>query len=140
LSIAKNKESIEKLKVLIVDDMTSMRLLIKHYLSRNDAVTVVGEASEGEDALRKVTEYLPDVVILDISLPGVSGVDVARGIKSLSKNINVYLCSAYELNEYRELKIDSPADGFIQKSSMKQELEAMIRKEIERKNIVQKQY
>jgi len=140
LSIAKNKESLEKLKVLIVDDMTSMRLLIKHYLSRNDAVTVVGEASEGEDALRKVTEYLPDVVILDISLPGVSGVDVARGIKSLSKNINVYLCSAYELNEYRELKIDSPADGFIQKSSMKQELEAMIRKEIERKNIVQKQY
>jgi hypothetical protein len=53
-------------------------------------------------------------------------------------NIYVYLCSAYELNEFRELNLDSPADGFIQKSSMKPELQAMIRKELERKNIVTK--
>jgi two-component system, NarL family, invasion response regulator UvrY len=123
-----------KLKVFIVDDMPSMRLLIKHYLSRNNAVTVVGEAIEGVEAFKKIKEFLPDVVILDMSLPGASGVEIARKIKSFSQNIYVYLCSAYELNEYRELKIDSPADGFIQKSSLKPELEAVIRKEIERKN------
>lgn len=113
-----------------------MRLLIKHYLRRNEAVTVVGEASNGEEALIKAQELQPDVVIMDISLPGGSGVEVTKKIKSLLPNIYVYLCSAYELNEYKELRLDSPADGFIRKSSMKPELQAMLRKELERKNSV----
>jgi DNA-binding NarL/FixJ family response regulator len=127
-----------QLRILIVDDMPSMRLLIKQYLGKNEAVIVVGEASNGEEALRKVQESNPDVVILDMSLAGGSGVEVARKIKSLLPNIYIYLCSAYELNEFRELNLESPADGFIQKSSMKPELLAMIKKELERKNIVKR--
>ena len=127
-----------KLRILIVDDITSMRLLIKQYLRMNDEVLVVGEASNGEEALSKVQELQPDVVIMDMSLPGGSGVEVARKIKSMLPNIYIYLCSAYELDEFRDLNLDSPADGFIQKSSMKPELLAMIRKELERKNIVKK--
>ncbi|MCX6121691.1 MAG: response regulator transcription factor [Ignavibacteriales bacterium] len=125
-----------KLRILIVDDMPSMRLLMQQYLRSYKAVIVVGEASNGEEALTKAQEFQPDVVILDMSMPGLSGVEVARRIKSLSLHIYVYLCSAYELKEFRELNIDSPADGYIQKSSMKPELQAMIRKELERKNIV----
>ena len=131
-----SKEDITKLRILIVDDMPSMRLLMKQYLRGHDAVIVVGEASNGEEALTKAQEFQPDVVILDMSMPGLSGVEAARRIKSLSPHIYVYLCSAYELKEFRELNLDSPADGYIQKSSMKPELQAMIRKELERKNIV----
>lgn len=134
--IAKKKENIEKLKVLIVDDIASMRLLTKQYLRLYETVIVVGEASDGEEALKKAQESQPDVIILDISLPGVSGVEVARTIKSILPNTYIYLCSAYQLNEYKELKLDSPADGFIQKSSMKPELQAMIQKELERKNSI----
>jgi CheY-like chemotaxis protein len=123
-----------KLRILIVDDMPSMRLLIKQYLCSNEAVIVVGEATNGEEALKKAQESQPDVVILDMSMPGLSGVEVARKIKSFLPNIYVYLCSAYELKEFRELNLDSPADGFIQKSSMKPELQMMIRRELERKN------
>jgi len=136
LSNILTKEDMMKLRILIVDDMPSMRLLMKQYLRGHDAVIVVGEASNGEEALTKVQESQPDVVILDMSMPGLSGVEVARRIKSLSPHIYVYLCSAYELKEFRELNLDSPADGYIQKSSMKPELQAMIRKELERKNIV----
>jgi DNA-binding NarL/FixJ family response regulator len=125
-----------KLHILIVDDMAAMRILIKHYLRSNDAVMVVGEASNGEEAIRKAQESQPDVVILDMSMPGAGGVEVSRRIKSLLPNSSVYLCSAYELNEFKELDIGMPADGFIQKSSMKPELEAMIRKELERKKTV----
>jgi two-component system, chemotaxis family, chemotaxis protein CheY len=125
-----------KLRILIVDDMAAMRLLIKHYLRRNDAVIVVGEASNGEEALKKTQELQPDVIILDMSMPGAGGVEVSRKIKSTYPAISVYLCSAYELNEFKELNIGIPADGFIQKSSMKPELQAMIRKELERKKIV----
>jgi DNA-binding NarL/FixJ family response regulator len=116
--------------------MAAMRILIKHYLRSNDAVMVVGEASNGEEAIRKAQESQPDVVILDMSMPGAGGVEVSRRIKSLLPNSSVYLCSAYELNEFKELDIGMPADGFIQKSSMKPELEAMIRKELERKKTV----
>lgn len=129
-----SKENMMKLRILIVDDMPSMRLLMKQYLRGNEAVVVVGEASNGEEALMKTQESQPDVIILDMSMPGLSGVEVARRIKSLSPNIYVYLCSAYELKEFRELKIDSPADGFIQKSRMKPELLAMISKELEKKS------
>jgi DNA-binding NarL/FixJ family response regulator len=125
-----------KLKILIVDDIASMRLLIKQYLRKNEAVVVVGEAGNGEEALSIIQDSKPDVVIMDMSLPGGSGVEVARKIKSLLPHIYIYLCSAYELNEFRELNLDSPADGFIQKSSMKPDLLAMISKELKRKNIV----
>jgi two-component system, NarL family, invasion response regulator UvrY len=122
----------KKLRVLIVDDMSAMRLLMKHYLHKNDAVTVVAEANNGEDALKKVQEHQPDVVILDMSMPGAGGVVVSRKIKSLHPNTAVYLCSAYELSEFKELDIGMPADGFIQKSSLKRELETIIKKELER--------
>jgi two-component system, NarL family, response regulator NreC len=128
-----SSENAVKLRILVVDDMPSMRLLMKYYLRMNDAVLVVGEASDGEEGYRKAQETQPDVVILDMSMPGVSGIEVTRKIKLLSPTIYVYLCSAYELDEYRELNINSPADGFIQKSNMKLELQAMIRKELERK-------
>ena len=133
MSAVNSNENMMKLRILIVDDMAAMRILIKQYLRSNDAVLVVGEASNGEEALKKAQEFQPDVVILDMSMPGASGVEVSRKIKSLLPNTSVYLCSAYELNEFKELNIGMPADGFIQKSSMKPELLAMIRKELERK-------
>ena len=114
--------------------MAAMRLLIKHFLRLHDSVLVVGEASNGEDAMKKAQEIQPDVIVLDMSMPGASGVEVSRKIKLLLPNIAVYLCSAYELNEFKELNIGMPADGFIQKSSMKPELEVMIEKELKRKN------
>jgi CheY-like chemotaxis protein len=124
----------EKLRILIVDDISSMRLLMKQYLRSNEHVVVVGEAGDGEEALRKVQETQPDVVILDMSMPGISGVAVTRKMKSLFPSIRVFLCSAYELKEFEKLNIDSPADGFIQKSRMKPELLAMISKELEQKS------
>ena len=132
----KNKNNMIKLRILIVDDNAPMRLLIKQHLRSNEAVTVVGEASNGEEALKKVQECKPDVVILDMSLPGGSGVEVAKNIKSFLPSIYIYLCSAYELSEFKDLNLDSPADGFIQKSSIKPELQAVIKKELERKNSV----
>jgi CheY-like chemotaxis protein len=136
LSGIKSKENTVKLRILIVDDIPSMRLLMKQYLRMNEAVIVVGEASDGAEALSKAQESQPDVVILDVSLPGISGVEVARKIKSFLQNTYIYLCSAYQLNEYKELNLDLSADGFIEKSNMKPELQAMIQKELKRKNIV----
>lgn len=119
-----------QLRILLVDDMPAMRLLMKCYLRGNNAVTVVGEAGNGEEALQKAQEIQPDVIILDMSMPGAGGVEVSKKLKSLLPHISVYLCSAYERYEFKELNLGMPADGFIQKSSMKKELLAMIQKEL----------
>ena len=79
-------------------------------------------------------EFSPDVVLMDISLAGTNGVEVTRKIKSDFPNIRVYLFSAYDVDEYRDLQKDSPCDGFIQKSRLKSELQQMIQTEMERKS------
>jgi two-component system, NarL family, response regulator NreC len=119
-----------KLRILLVDDMPAMRLLMKCYLRGHNGVTVVGEAGNGEEALQQAQEIQPDVIILDMSMPGIGGVEASKKIKSLLPHISVYLCSAYELHEFKELNLSTAADGFIQKSSMKRELLAMIHKEL----------
>ena len=120
------------MRVLVVDDMDSMRTLVVHYLSRIDTVSVVGEADNGKSALDLVVDRHPDIVLLDISLPGISGVEVARRIKSAVPNIRIYLFSAFDVGEYRDLGLDSPADGYIQKTHLKKELQEMIQAEIAR--------
>ena len=138
--IAMNKtqkqKNLPKLKVLVVDDMASMRILVTEYL-RRIANIVVGEASNGDEAISQVKEFSPDIVLMDISLAGMSGLEVTRKIKSVYPNVRVYLFSAYDVGEYRDLKYDSPCDGFIQKSRLKTELQQMIQTELERKDALQ---
>jgi DNA-binding NarL/FixJ family response regulator len=124
------------LKVLIVDDTASVRVLVKEYLRRNKNI-FVGEAENRDEALLQTKEFTPDVVLMDISLDGISGVEVARQIKSDFPHVRVYLFSAYNVDEYRNLKTDSLCDGFIQKSSLKTELQQMIQTELKRKDISQ---
>jgi DNA-binding NarL/FixJ family response regulator len=129
-------ESLMKLRILIVDDIDMMRVLVTQYLSKNDDVVIVGEACDGEEAVKKSKECSPDVIIMDISLPDIDGVALSRRIKAILPTVRIYLCSAYPVEEYRALEINSSADGFIQKSSLKLELLAMINKEVNRRKIV----
>jgi DNA-binding NarL/FixJ family response regulator len=133
MSKTQPQKNSNKLKILIVDDMASMRMLVTEYLRRNAQVVVVGEAGTGDEAISKVKEFSPDIVLMDISLAGVSGVEVTRKIKSNFPCVRVYLFSAYDVDDYRNLKLNSPAEGFIQKSRLKLELQQMIDTELERK-------
>jgi DNA-binding NarL/FixJ family response regulator len=122
-----------ELNIVIVDDLEAMRSLVQLFLRRHPTVSVVAEASNGNQAIELCKQHQPDVVLCDISLPGKSGVDVAKHLKQLFPAMRVYLYSAFEMNEYRELQHNSPVDGFIQKSALKEELAAMIERELERK-------
>jgi CheY-like chemotaxis protein len=126
------KQDLPQLKILVVDDMASMRALVTEYLRRITNIDV-READNGDEAISQVKEFSPDIVLMDISLAGISGVEVTRKIKSDFPHVRVYLFSAYDVDEYRDLKQDSPGDGFIQKSRLKTELQQMIQTELERK-------
>jgi DNA-binding NarL/FixJ family response regulator len=128
-----------KLKVFIVDDIPSMRMLVIQFLKRHKEVEVVGEADGCSEAIQKIKQLHPDVVITDLSLSDGNGVDVAKQVKAIFPNTSIYLFSAYEVDEIRDLRtLRSPSDGFIQKSNLKLELNIMILKELERHKKTQK--
>lgn len=71
-------------KILVVDDSFVMRTLIKDILSSDADFTVVGEAANGGDALEKVKQLAPDVVLLDIEMPGIDGIEFLKRLKLVS--------------------------------------------------------
>jgi len=80
-------------KVLIVDDAAFMRMMIKDMLTKN-GYEVAGEAENGARAIEKYKELLPDLVIMDITMPEVNGIEAVREIKKINKDAKIIMCSA----------------------------------------------
>ncbi|SRR5690606_28475360 len=79
--------------ILIVDDAAFMRMMIKDILTKN-GYNVVGEAENGAKAVEKYTELKPDLVIMDITMPEVDGIQAVKEIKKIDPNANIIMCSA----------------------------------------------
>lgn len=80
-------------KILIVDDAAFMRMMIKDILSKN-GFEVVGEAENGARAIEKYRELLPDLVIMDITMPEVDGIEAVKEIKKINGDCKIIMCSA----------------------------------------------
>lgn len=79
--------------ILIVDDAAFMRMMIKDILSKN-GYTVIGEAENGNKAIEKFKELTPDLVIMDITMPELDGIQAVKQIKGLSPEAKIIMCSA----------------------------------------------
>lgn len=79
--------------ILIVDDAAFMRMMIKDILSKN-GFNVVGEAQDGSQAVEKYKELSPDLVTMDITMPGMDGISALKEIKQLNSDAKVIMCSA----------------------------------------------
>lgn len=101
-------------RILIVDDHTVVRMGVRLLLTGNPKWEVCGEAADGEEALREIANQVPDVVILDISLPGMNGFEVAQKIRLLAPSTRIVLFSVHDVPATaREIGVD----GFVAKSS-----------------------
>ena len=80
-------------KILIVDDAAFMRMMIKDILSKN-GYEVVGEAENGARAVEKYKELIPDLVIMDITMPEVDGIQAVKEIKKVNPDSKIIMCSA----------------------------------------------
>jgi len=114
----------ERLKVLIADDHRDFRRVVHDFLNQLPNVFVVGEAVDGDDALHKVEKLFPDVVLMDISMPLMNGIEATRVIKQRWPDTKVIIATTHDDPMYRKQAMDARADGFILKSSMKPSLEA----------------
>jgi DNA-binding NarL/FixJ family response regulator len=114
----------ERFKVLIADDHREFRRVVHDFLDHLANVSVVGEAEDGDDAITKVEKLFPDVVLMDISMPLMNGIEAARVIKQRWPGTKVLIATNHDDPIYRKQAIDVRADGFILKSSLKPSLEA----------------
>lgn len=101
-------------KILVVDDAAFMRMMIKDVLTKN-GFEVVGEAENGKVALDKYKELSPDLVIMDITMPEVNGIEALKNIKAFNPGAKVIMCSAMGQQAMVIEAIQSGAKDFIVK-------------------------
>lgn len=116
----------KKIKVLIIDDHSIVRTGIKASLSKNPALTIVGEANDGQESLPMIKALKPDVVITDITMPHVSGLELLGQIKNENAAIKLIVFTMHEETEYLHASIERGADGFLLKTSDLAELSKAI--------------
>jgi DNA-binding NarL/FixJ family response regulator len=104
--------------VLVVDDQLPFRLAARAVLKRADDFELVGEAASGEEAIEKVAELQPALVLMDINMPGISGIEATREIVAREPSIVVFLCSTYQLSDLPAEATTSGARAYVNKEEL----------------------
>ncbi len=117
----------DKIKVLLVDDHAIMRDGIRALLSLHDDIEIVGEASEGKEAIEKTQELAPDVIVMDIAMPGMDGLEATRRIRKQDPRAKVLVLTQYDNKEYILSAIKAGAAGYVPKRALGSELVSAIR-------------
>jgi DNA-binding NarL/FixJ family response regulator len=113
--------------VLIADDHSLQRLGFRMLLESQDDMTVVGEAGGGAEAVRLAAGLHPDVVLMDIRMPGLDGIEATRRITSAGGRTRVLILTTFDLDEYAFSGLRAGASGFLVKDAQPAELLAGIR-------------
>ncbi|MYV51849.1 response regulator transcription factor [Streptomyces sp. SID3212] len=113
--------------VLIVDDQALQRLGFRMLLEAQPDMTVVGEAAQGHDAVRMTAELRPDVVLMDIRMPGMNGIEATRHIVDSGGRSRVLVLTTFDLDEYAYEALRAGAAGFFLKDARPEELVVGIR-------------
>ena len=116
-----------QIKVLIADDHTLIRAGIRELLQNINGIQVVGEASNGREALEKIIEISPDIVLLDIAMSELNGLEVAERVNKDFPTVSVIILSMYANEEYVLQALKVGANGYLLKDSAPNELEIAIR-------------
>lgn len=117
----------DKIRILIADDHAVVREGTRQFLEREDDLEVVGEAADGEEAIRLVGSLNPDVAIMDISMPNIDGIEATRQIKAKYPKVAVLILSAYDDDQFVFSLLEAGAAGYLLKSVRGNELVSAIR-------------
>ena len=117
----------EKIKVLLAEDHAVVREGVKELINRESDMEVVGEAGNGESAMRLAQELEPDIILMDIAMPGISGIEATKQIKKTTPNARILVLSAYDNPEFISAVFESGAIGYLLKNARGKELTNAIR-------------
>jgi DNA-binding NarL/FixJ family response regulator len=119
----KDKENIQ---ILLVDDHRVVRDGLQHMLEQEDDLRVVGQGADGEETLEQIEKLSPDVILMDIKMPGVDGIELTRQVKRKYPACNVIMLTLYD--QYLSQAMDAGASGYLLKDIKCDELASAIRK------------
>ncbi len=125
------------IKVMLADDHILMREGIRQLLEFDGSISVIDEASDGEECLNKLLQNKPDVLLLDINMPKKNGIEVLEELKKRKMNIKVLILTVHNETEYLLKAIDIGVDGYILKDSESAELKKAINAVINGENYIQ---
>lgn len=117
----------KSIRVLLADDHTLVRAGLRALLRSLGDVEIVAEAGDGNDALRLIEAYQPDVVLLDIAMPGLNGLQVAARVAQRFPHVRVVMLSMYANEEYVLQALRAGAAGYLLKDADSSELELAVR-------------
>ena len=115
------------IKVLIVDDNAKFKKSVKNLLSNEQDIEVIGEAREGKEAILKTKELKPDIVLMDVRMPEMGGIEATRRISQIMPETKIIILTIYDIDEYRNAATNSGAVAFVLKKFMRNELVQNIR-------------
>jgi two-component system response regulator NreC len=116
-----------KIRVLIVDDHTILRQGIRSLLEDEPDIEVVGEAEDGHSAVKLASQLNPDVIVMDIAMPRLNGLEATRQIRRNNSSIKILILTMHENEEYIRQVLAAGAMGYILKDAASSELLAAIR-------------
>lgn len=114
-------------KILIADDHSMIRDGVKNLLAKNKDLTVVGEASSGREAVSKYSDLHPDLVILDISMPDMNGMEVAQEILRGNAEAKIIILSMYDDEDYISRCMEYGVKGYVVKNETGEELDYAVK-------------
>ena len=118
----------DKLTVVLVDDHALVRKGFRRMLEDDPAISVVGEASNGEDAVRLALELKPKVVVMDCALPGIDGIEATRRIRAKMPDATVLMLSMHSEDTLVRQSLEAGARGYILKSALELDLVSAIKR------------
>lgn len=116
-----------KIRVLIADDHIIVREGLRALLEAQSDIEVVGEAANGNEAVNKTKEIQPDIVLMDITMPGMSGLEATQKIKQQSPDVKILVLTMHESDEYFFKMLDAGASGYFVKGGSINELISALR-------------
>jgi DNA-binding NarL/FixJ family response regulator len=113
---------VEKKRILIVDDNSILREGLRSLLSSQQGFEIVGEAKDGLEAIEFVDQILPDLVLMDITMPRMGGIEATRKIKEKRPETKILAFTVQDCPEYKTATLKAGADGYLLKSILHSEL------------------
>lgn len=117
----------KKYRILLVDDHVLFREGMRALLTQESDVEVVGESGEGREALAQIESLQPDLVLLDLAMPGISGIEVIRNVRRSNLQVRIIALTVHKSDEYIHESLRAGANGYLLKESTHNELRIAIR-------------
>jgi DNA-binding NarL/FixJ family response regulator len=114
-----------RVRVLIADDNQSLRYAVGRMLATDPTMNVCGEAENGREALAKTVDLRPDVVLMDIAMPEMNGLEVTRAVRKLAPGVEVLVFTQHESPHAMQAALDAGARGYLAKTHAASLLEAI---------------